>query len=217
MCHYSPTAAKNNSMLPRMLDVEGFILVGGKSSRMGRDKSRLMFEDQTAIARIADEMRSATNSVRVVGADADAAGIIADIHAEWGPLGGIHAALTASKQDWCLIVACDLPFVTCELFERLIQLSDESAEAIVPLQDDSRPQPLCALYRRQPSLLAAERAIANGEHSPRALLDKVTTRYISFEQLSDLEGAEHFFFNVNTPESYERAKQIARLLQKRSS
>jgi molybdopterin-guanine dinucleotide biosynthesis protein A len=195
-----------------MLDVEGFILVGGKSSRMGTDKSRLMLEGKTAVERIADEMRSATSSVRVVGADAGAAGIIADIHAEWGPLGGIQAALTASKHDWCLIVACDLPFVTCELFERLIQLSDESAEAIVPLQDDSRPQPLCAIYRRQPCLLAAERAIDNGEHSPRALLDKVKTRYLSFEQLSNLAGAEHFFFNVNTPESYERAKQIARLL-----
>ena len=212
MRHYSPTAAKNNSMLPRMLDVEGFILVGGKSSRMGTDKSRLMFDDQTAIARIADELRSAADSVRVVGSDADDAETIADIHSHWGPLGGIHAALTASKQDWCLIVACDLPFVTRELFERLIQLSDESAEAIVPLQADSRPQPLCALYRRQPCLLAAEHSIANGEHSPRALLDKVKTRYIKFDELSDLQGVEHFFFNVNTPESYERAKQIARLL-----
>ncbi len=199
-----------------MLDVEGFILVGGKSSRMGTDKSRLMLEGQTVVERIADELRPTSHSVRLVGADSDVSEIVHDIHPQWGPLGGIHAALTAAKHDWCLMVACDLPFVRRKLFERLFEFSDEQAEAVVPLQDDSRPQPLCALYRRQPCLLVAERSIANGEHSPRALLDRVTTRYIKFDQLSDLAGAEHFFFNVNTPESYERAKQIAGLIQNRS-
>lgn len=211
MRHYSPIATKKNSMLARMLDVQSFILVGGKSSRMGADKSRLAFGSQTAADRIADILRSMASEVRVVGPRSTAADNIPDIHIEWGPLGGIHAALTAATSEWCLIVACDLPFVTRELFVRLFEFSDGSVDAIVPLQDDSRPQPLCALYRRQPCLRAAGESIANSEHSPRALLDKVRTRYIDFDQLSDLAGAEHFFFNVNTPENYDRAKQIARL------
>jgi molybdenum cofactor guanylyltransferase len=203
-----------------MLDVEGFILVGGASSRMGVDKSRLVLGGQTGVERIADSMRSMAGKISLVGSLQDpsqsALPNIPDLHNRWGPLGGIQAALTAGQTDWCLIVACDLPFVTTELFERLAKDIDESIDAIVPLQDDTRPQPLCALYRRAPCLRAAEQSIANSEHSPRALLDKVRTRYVPFGELSDLKGAEHFFFNVNTPENYQRAKQVARLVQNRS-
>ena len=79
---------------------------------------------------------------------------------------------------------------------------------MVPVQEDSRPQPLCALYRRS-CLNAAEESIAKGEHSPRALLDKVATRYVEFHELSDLNGAERFFLNVNTPDNYELAQKLA--------
>jgi len=195
-----------------MLDVEGFILVGGLSSRMGTDKSQLRLNRQTAVERIATELRFVANPVRTVGPNSHAIAYIPDIHKKWGPLGGIHAALAAANSEWCLIVACDLPFVSRELFRRLIEFGDESTDVVVPLQDDSRPQPLCALYRREQCLRAAEESIATGEHTPRALLDRVTTRRLEFEIFSDLNGAEYFFFNMNTPENYERAKDIARLL-----
>lgn len=209
MRHYSPNQLKNNSMTP-MLDVEAFILVGGRSSRMGKDKSGLRFGDLTSVALIASSLRVIIHAIRTVGGPVSAIGglaNIADAHEKWGPLAGIEGALCNSKSEYCLIVACDLPFVTGKLFERLIGLTDHS-DAIVPLQSDGRPQPLCAIYRRSPCLAAARQAIANGEHSPRAMLDQVNTRYVPFVELSDLKGSEHFFFNVNTPENYDRAQQI---------
>ena len=196
-----------------MLDVEGFILVGGRSSRMGKDKSRLLFSGQTAVTRIATELRSAASQVRLVGpgyedADPDLK-VVPDVHERWGALGGIHAALSACSADWALIVACDTPFVTRDLFSRLQKLSQqESPDAVVPIQSDGRPQPLCAFYRREPCLLEAEELIAGGEHTPRALLANVKTRWVQPAELADLPGAETFFFNVNTPQDYERAKQI---------
>jgi molybdopterin-guanine dinucleotide biosynthesis protein A len=196
-----------------MLDVEGFILVGGRSSRMGTDKSRLQFGGQTSVERIAAELSSVTSQVSLVGrraADFDPdLRIIPDSHEQWGALGGIHAALGACAADWALIVACDLPFVARDLCSRLLQLSQqESPDAVVPIQPDGRPQPLCALYRRETCLLAAEELIASGEHTPRALLANVKTRWVQPEELTDLVGAENFFFNMNTPEDYERAKQM---------
>jgi len=196
-----------------MLDVEGFILVGGKSSRMGKDKSRLLFGGRTSVERIAAELRSITPRISVVGPSRADTGsdlkIVPDVHNSWGALGGIHAALGACRADWGLIVACDLPFVTPDLFLRLRTLSQqESPDAVVPIQSDGRPQPLCALYRREPCFLEAERLIARGEHTPRALLANVKTRWVQPEALVDLPGAENFFFNVNTPQDYERAKQI---------
>jgi len=203
-----------------MLDVEGFILVGGRSSRMGTDKSLMQFDGQTSVERIAAELRSITPRISLAGRsragfDPDLR-IIPDTHEQWGALGGIHAALGACVADWALIVACDLPFVTRDLCLRLLMLSQQgSPEAVVPIQPDGRPQPLCALYRREPCLLEAEKLIASGEHTPRALLANVKTRWVRSAELIDLPGAENFFFNVNTPDDYEQAQLL--LLQNPAS
>lgn len=202
-----------------MFDVEGFILVGGQSSRMGSDKSRLAFGKQTAVERIAAALRPLTTTVRLVGAriQAEAIGLdsVPDTHERWGALGGIQAALGACHSEWAVIVACDLPLVSYELFLRLWQLVQRNPgtfDAIVPVQPDERPQPLCAIYRREPCSETVERLIAAGEHKPRALLRKVRTRWVEFREVADLPGAVHFFLNVNTPHDYEQAvKALASL------
>lgn len=203
-----------------MLDVEGFILVGGASTRMGTDKSRLVLKGKTTASLIAEALQPVTSKVRVVGASTDPTDSslhhIPDLRQRWGPLGGIEAALQACETEYCLIIACDLPFLTTELFEHLLQLrseANETFEAVVPLQGDGRPQPLCAVYKIAPCRIAAEKSIALDEHSPRAMLDKVKTRYVNFSEFANLPGSEHFFFNLNRAEDYERAKEIARQRQ----
>ena len=205
-----------------MLDVEGFILVGGASSRMGNDKSRLLIKGKTTVELIAEALRPVTSNVSVVGsrgeATADGLPNIPDLHERWGPLGGIQAALHACKTEYCFVVACDLPFVTAELFQALLGRLSQPAhgtEAVVPVQSDGRPQPLCSIYKREPCLAATDLSISIGEHTPRALLDKVGTRYVGFSELANLEGSEYFFTNLNRPEDYERAKEIWALYQNR--
>jgi molybdopterin-guanine dinucleotide biosynthesis protein A len=196
-------------MMP-MFDVQGFILVGGASSRMGNDKARLRFGDLTAVELIGNALQHVTHSVTTVGwPDAKVPRLpnIPDLRRDWGPLAGIEAALRHATSEHCLIVGCDFPFVTAKLFERLLQSANDS-DAVVPLQDDGRAQPLCAVYRVQTCLTATEQALAADQHSPRSTLDKVQTRYLQFSEISHLEGAEHFFFNVNTPENYRRAQEI---------
>lgn len=205
-------------MMP-MFDVQGCILVGGASSRMGQDKARLMFGGQTSVELIAAALQSVTPIITTVGSSLpkpEALPNIPDLREKWGPLAGIEAALGNAKSRHCLVVACDFPFVSGKLFERLLGFSDDS-DALVPLQDDGRPQPLCALYRVETCLREAEAAIAAGEHSPRALLDRVRTRYVPFTDLSPLEGSEYFFFNVNTRENYDQAQQIFDQLRRQDS
>jgi molybdopterin-guanine dinucleotide biosynthesis protein A len=203
-------------MLSSMFDVEGFILVGGQSSRMGSDKSQLVFGRQTGVERIAAALSALTSRVRVVGArnQGTFAGLenIPDAYERWGALGGIQTALAACESEWAVIAACDLPLLSAGLFARLWQIGKQTEgeifDAIVPIQPDERPQPLCAIYRRESCAAAGRQLIAEGEHKPRALLATVRTRWVNFSELSDLPGAFDCFLNVNTPNDYERAKSI---------
>lgn len=196
-----------------MFDVGGFILVGGASRRMGRDKAQLVLGGRMLVERIASQLSLVASSISVVGARFEFPSFknIPDVHEQWGALGGIHAALTAAETDWVVIVACDLPFVTTELFARLVDLAGGNLDAVVPTQADGRPQPVCALYRRSTCLPEINKLVALGEHTPRALLANVRTRYVEFAEFRDLPAAEHLFFNVNRPADLKEAEAILSL------
>ncbi len=198
--------------------IEGFILAGGKSRRMGTDKSQLVLNGQSFVERIAGKLLAVTSSIKVVGGDAPQAELkrqinlpltiqaAPDVYLQWGALGGVHAALAACSASWALVVACDFPFVTSQLFRSLASIRGDF-EAVAPIQEDGIPQPLCTLYRVEPCLRLAEQLIKSGERKPIALLQSVRTRWVLFSELSKLEDADCFFDNVNTPEDYARVSR----------
>jgi molybdopterin-guanine dinucleotide biosynthesis protein A len=192
-----------------MSDIEGFILAGGASSRMGTDKSRLSLGGETFVGRVARALGPLAARVRLVSSRPDASSfglpVVADIHENRGALGGLHAALKGCRASWAAVVSCDTPFVTGELLLRLASLRAAGVEAVAPRQSDGRVQPLCALYAAGPCLAVSEDLIREGELRPRVLLERVRTRRVAFEELTDLEGARLFFANVNTPEDYAEA------------
>lgn len=191
-----------------MSSIDGFILAGGRSSRMGRDKASLSVGGQTFVERVLSALTPLTTSVRLVGNHPDQLPTnlekVPDVFENWGALGGLHAALAAAHSEWTIIVACDLPFVTSELFAYLARLRGNS-DAVAPIQLDGRPQPLCALYRVNPCLQRASDLIESGERRPIALLQSVKTRWVKFDELSNLDGSGHFFDNINTPDDFVRA------------
>jgi molybdopterin-guanine dinucleotide biosynthesis protein A len=194
-----------------MTAIAGFILAGGQSRRMGTDKSKLVLEGQSFVERIANEMAVVTSSVSVVGsASATMAAeikTVPDVYPQWGALGGVHAALTNCFAEWALVVACDLPFVTGELFAKLASLR-ENCDAVAPVQADQIPQPLCALYRVDPCRSQADQMINSGERKPIALLQSVHTRWVTFSELEDIAGAASFFDNINTRQDYDRISRM---------
>ena len=189
-----------------MKSCQAFILAGGASSRMGTDKSQLLIDGQTFTERITNTLRKVTDSVSIVGQSLDASSLpsVPDIYPQWGALGGLHAALIAADRDWAIIVACDLPFVTSELFLHLANLRLDH-DSVVPVQMDSRPQPLAALYRVEPCRKRATELIEAGQRRPLDLLEAVKTRWVAFEEIRNLDQAERFFVNINTPEDYDKA------------
>lgn len=191
------------------MQIEGFILAGGASSRMGEDKSLLRLDGQTFVESAARALLAVTTRVSVVssraGAESHGLPVVEDLRAGLGALGGLHAALAACRAEWAALVACDLPFVTGVLLARLLSECTGETDAVVPAQEDGRVQPLCALYRAGVCLEQVEALIGAGELRPRALLTRVRSRLVAFEELRDLEGSARFFLNVNTPEDYARA------------
>jgi molybdenum cofactor guanylyltransferase len=182
--------------------IEAFILAGGASSRMGTDKSQLLLENQTFVERIGATLLTVTDTIRLVGgSDNLKLPVVADVFPQWGALGGLHAALSACRREWAIVVACDLPFVTSELFRTLASLRTEH-DAVVPIQPDGRPQPLAALYRADPCAQRARELIETGRRRPLDLLQSVRTRWVEFAEISNLAQAERFFVNINTPDDY---------------
>ena len=187
------------------LDIDAFILAGGASRRMGTDKSQLLIDGQSFIERIADTLLKLTDSVTIVGPTAiPPFRSVPDVYAQWGALGGLHAALNASRREWTIVVACDLPFVTSELFLYLAGVRLDH-DAVVPFQPDGRPQPLAAVYRTHPCLERATELIEAGQRRPVDLLESVNTRWVAFDEIKNLDQAEKFFVNINTPEDYHEA------------
>ena len=191
-----------------MQSIDGFILSGGQSRRMGRDKCELTLDGQTFVELISERMAPITRSTKIVGRPVAKSKLsqVADVYPAWGALGGVHAALANCSSEWALVVACDFPFVTTELFRKMEALS-EGFDAAAPVQADGVPQPLCTLYRVDPCLAQAEQLIKSSERKPIALLQSVRTRWIAFDELEALDGSTSFFNNINTPEDYDRIQR----------
>jgi len=196
----------------------GFVLCGGKSSRMGADKAFLEFGGQTLLARALAVMSAVCDSVTIIGDPAkydpskydpakyDPAKYrptIADIFPQCGPLGGIHAALVNSAAEFNLMLAVDMPFVSTELLAFLFTVAENIAEndrAIVTVPRTSRGwQPLCAVYRRD-FLKVAESALRAGKYKIDAAFEDVSTHVIDAAELAAAGFAERSFLNLNTPQ-----------------
>jgi molybdenum cofactor guanylyltransferase len=207
-------------MLSHMASTEpsrmGFVLAGGKSSRMGTgaDKAFLDFGGQTLLDRALAVMGTVCDCVTIVGDPAKfteygsskygsskSRSVVADIFPGCGPLAGIHAALLHSSAELNLILAVDMPFVSSELLAFLLKTAtEEDNEAIITVPRTGKGlQPLCAVYRRDFSTVA-EQALRAGKYKIDAAFSMVSVRVIEEAELAAAGFAEQSFFNVNTPQ-----------------
>jgi molybdopterin-guanine dinucleotide biosynthesis protein A len=191
-------------------NVTGFILAGGKSSRMGTEKAFVTLDGRTLLARALHTMRSVTAAVRIAGDPekfAPFAPCVRDIFPECGPLGGIHAALRSSTSELNLILAVDLPFVAPALLHFLVSRArDSSSAAVVVPRSAQGWQPLCAVYRRA-FAESAEDALRAGRFKIDALFEVASTQVVAENELEAAGFSPRAFRNVNTPEDLAAAQE----------
>jgi molybdopterin-guanine dinucleotide biosynthesis protein A len=205
------------------VSIETFILVGGRSIRFGSDKAIAELNGQSILERTASAVRKSLpdSRIRLVAANdsqfsapatlAMSLPTVFDLHEGRGPIGGLQTALGYAESEWVLALACDQPLLSAELIGRLVSLIADNLDAIVPTQPDGKPQPLCSLYRTKPCLAVIGELLKPNRSAPplRVIFEKVRTRHVSFEEISDLPGSEHFFLNMNTTDDLHRATELS--------
>jgi len=192
--------------------VAGFVLTGGESRRMGRDKALLELGGQPLALRMVEKLRGVAGEVYLVGQPERYAHlglpVLADAVAGRGPVGGITAALRATECNWNLVAACDLPYLENRFLEFLLKLAvDEADSDAVAPQLGGRWEPLCAAYHRR-ALPAFEQVLAGKDYRIARAFESLRVRAVSEEELKRFAFSEQMFKNVNSPEEYEEAKKL---------
>ena len=190
-------------------DITGVILAGGKSSRMGVNKSFLKLGNQTIIERIVDLMKSIFSEVIIITNTPDEYKFLnlplyEDIYKWKGPLAGIHSALTHSQTEKIFVLSCDVPLMSKEMIEYIIEYKTD--KSIVFCEAAGYHQPLVGVYSKK-ILSEIEKFISNNEMSDKSFhqfLKIVDAEIIHPEKLSFYK--DEIFFNVNRPEDYEQLK-----------
>ena len=192
-------------------DLAAFILAGGKSSRMGRDKAFLEVDGRTLLEAALGLAQTVTDDIQVVGDRGRLSAfknVIEDLYPNRGPLGGIHAALKSSTAELNLMLAVDLPFLEGGFLEYLVSTARQSQATVTVPRADGGLQPLCAVYRR-PFAESAEQALRAGENKIDKLFVPADTRVLEENELKQAGFSAEIFRNVNTPDDWEQAKSAA--------
>lgn len=178
--------------------VAGFVLAGGHSRRMGRDKALLSYGHTTMLGHALEVLRAVCDQVEIAGNRDDLssfASVVADQFADCGPLGGMHAALKQSKSDWNIFLAVDLPRVEPLHVKLLLMEPRLFGTVAVAAEAEGRLQPLLGLYHRK---LAGsiERALLAGERAVMPVIESVCAP----NGLLRVEFPASALVNLNTPD-----------------
>lgn len=198
----------------------GYVLTGGKSSRMKRDKAFLEFGGKTLLENAVVALKPNCSQTKIVLNKSQTHFIerlpedifyIFDIYENRGAPGGIHAALQNCETEFAIILAVDLPFVRSETIKILAEIAlSENLAAVVPRQNDGKVQPLCAVYRVKDCLPEIEEILLK-ENSPSArnFLEKISTHYVEQNKLAN---DANLFLNVNLPTDYQNLIDFRKLI-----
>lgn len=194
-----------------------FIQAGGRSARMGEDKSRLTLNGRSLIEHVIAAASQVAGQLSIIINPASPhraryqalaqewqAEMLDDLYDYAGPLGGFYTALTrCAPHESALMLACDLPFVTPELLQLLWQIHEaERAELTIPLDRRQRAQMLVGVYAATCRERIA-RMLAWHELMTDRLCLRVRTRLVTYREYAHLPGAEQLSVNINTPTDYQ--------------
>lgn len=203
-------------------NITGIILSGGKSTRMGENKSFLKMNNKTIIENVVGMMNSIFSKVILITNTPDEYSflnleIYTDIYKNVGPLAGIHSGLINSETQKNFIISCDIPLMNSEFIKSIINIDSE--KQIIVSKADGFIQQLCGIYDK--SLIPLITEIIEEDNSSEIrdfnqkkrkckvhqLIDKSNSHIIN--DIEKMKGwHKDIFLNMNRKEDYEKVIEI---------
>jgi molybdenum cofactor guanylyltransferase len=214
---------------PSRVSAVGYILVGGASSRFGRDKALVEFNGTTMI----ELMRTLLlgiymPEIYLVGDPVKYSGLgipcIADKWPGEGPLGGIVTAIQNTEARQTVrraivstakmrqlkrnyILGCDMPFLTTEwMLELLCRPMSDDTDVVVP-KSDMGLEPMCACWSTK-ALRIIEEQFTSGVRKVTEVFKHLRTEVLDESVWKRFDKDGRLFWNMNTPADYEEARRI---------
>ena len=190
------------------------IQAGGASSRMGEDKALKNFLGRPLIQRVVERLQPIADELIVTTNHPDDfsfldARLIPDLKPGRGALGGLYTAIASASHPLVAIVACDMPFASAKLIQISTKIMDNENVDVVIAKNDNGYEPLHAVYRRDACLPAIESAINSDQWRVISWLPQVNLRVLTSEEIKSADPDGLAFWNVNTPEEFAKAEEIA--------
>ena len=176
----------------------------------------MRIDEKPMLIRMRDLLGDVSTAVRIVAAASKYADLGVDMVADhWpgeGPLGGIITALTDAharnhRHTWCLIIGCDIPFLTSEWLAYMVERARASGAGVITPQSPHGLEPLCACWHTR----ATGKLQYAFEDGVRKITDAM--KHLDMEVLDEahwkrFDSAGRLFWNMNTPADYDEAKRI---------
>nr|WP_315158167.1 molybdenum cofactor guanylyltransferase [uncultured Flavobacterium sp.] len=182
--------------------ITAIVLAGGKSQRMGTDKGMLNLNGKTFIQHICDALQPIVGSnILIVSGNKeyDALGFprVEDIIENKGPVGGLYTALKESKTKVNLVLSVDVPMVSTELLNWLIESHDETY-MVTQTKSGEKTSPLIGVYDRSMRIVFGGQIAGNKLKLQQAIED------VKNRTLEVPEKWKNQVQNINTPEEYQK-------------
>lgn len=187
-------------------EITVIILAGGKSSRMGKDKGLVYFNDKRLVEYVIEAAKEITEKIIVITSNPAYSQFgcecIEDELKDKGPLGGICTGLSRSATQKNLLLGCDMPFVSETLLDSLVK--NCGAEDVLLTEHKGLAEPLCSIYDRN-CTAHIRSVIEKNQLKITDALAGLKARVISFDKEDWFKGNE--FANINSIEELNKYKE----------
>lgn len=187
-------------------NLNGLVLAGGKSTRMGKDKTQLVYYEKPQTEHVADLLSEFCDEVFISTAEEKCKKIasypvLPDTFTGLGPFGGILSAFRHNPDSAWFTIASDIPLISRKSLGEIVKKRNTSRLATCLQNEETGfPEPLITIWEPR----AYERMLyflSLGYSCPRKVLINSNVEILRLENQKEI-------FNVNTPEELEKAKQF---------
>lgn len=189
--------------------INGYILAGGKSSRMGMDKGLMVFNGKSIIQFVIEQLQPVVKKIVIVSNNPEynkfGFEVIADLIKDIGPAGGIYTALNHTDTELNFIVSCDMPFITKDAIEFIFQNTAHS-QIILPVHH-GKTEPLFGIYSKD-CLTKWLELIQQGIIKLQEIVSHFRSKKINVE--NNLLFNDLLFMNINTKNDFENAFNLTK-------